>query len=156
LEVDRETLDALLERWPVGRLGTITPAGLPHQVPVVFVAVGDHVYMPLDGKRKRGRTLARVRNVTAHGCASLLLDAYHDDWQQLWWVRLDGSARVVTDEAELLRRVAERLRFKYPQYRTVEPFSGEPTVLDLCWQRASAWSQSGDLTAIRRAAELPP
>lgn len=110
--------------------------------------------MPVDAKRKGRGPLARVRNVTARGYASLLLDSYQDDWRQLWWLRLDGPARVVSGERDLLERVAEQLRRKYPQYLTVAPYAGEPTLLELSWRRTSAWSQSGDLAALRRAAEL--
>jgi PPOX class probable F420-dependent enzyme len=155
LNVDPKILTALLTSWPVGHLATVTPEGRPHQVPVVFVGGSGVVHMPVDAKRKRAGTLARVRNVAANGWASLLLDAYENDWQQLWWVRLDGAARIVTAEPTLLEQTAERLRLKYPQYGAVEPYGAEPTLLELRWSAVSAWSQAGDLAPIRRAAGLP-
>jgi PPOX class probable F420-dependent enzyme len=155
LDIEPGILTALLECWPIGRLATVTPGGAPHVQPVVFVADAGCVYSPVDAKRKSASTLARVRNVHAHGHASLLLDGYCEDWSQLWWVRLDCSARVERDDTALLERAALRLRAKYPQYRTLEPYAGRPTLLALRWERVSAWAQSGDLAAIRGAAGMP-
>jgi PPOX class probable F420-dependent enzyme len=161
VDVPAPTLDALLQRWPVARLATVSPIGHPHLLPVVFAPVEGCVCSPVDGKRKtagrlaRGRLargrLARVRNVEAHGRASLLLDAYADDWAQLWWVRLDGPAWVECDDAELLTAAAAALRAKYPQYQQYDTFSDVPTLLVLRWNRVAAWSQAGDDRPIRRA-----
>jgi PPOX class probable F420-dependent enzyme len=151
LEIDPDTLSALLDRWPVGRLATVRPSGEPHVLPVVFVAEAGCLYSPVDAKRKSAAILARVRNVEAHGRASLLMDGYGEDWSQLWWVRLDGAARVERNDLGLLERVAQHLRRKYPQYRHLAPYSGEPTLLALRWERVTAWAQSGDLTPIRQA-----
>ncbi len=144
MELDAGTLSALLERWPVARLATVTPAGEPHVLPVVFVCEGGCIYSPVDAKRKTGPMLARVRNVEAHGRASLLLDHYAGDWSQLWWVRLDGNAWVEREDARLLARAGELLRAKYPQYETVATYAAEPTLLALRWDRVRAWSQSGE------------
>ena len=154
MQVDADLLSALLNVWPVGRLATVTPAGDPHVVPVVFAALEGCVYSPVDGKRKSVRPLARLANVTAHRRASLLLDHYADDWQALWWLRLDGPAEVVSGDAVPLAAVARRLAGKYPQYRDVAPFSGTPTLLRLRWERVSAWAQSGDVEVMRRAVSL--
>lgn len=162
MELDDETLDAVLRRWPVARLATVTPAGAPHVLPVVFVAEAGCVYSPVDGKRKDAApgaaggatTLARVRNVLANGQASLVLDEYQADWSRLWWVKLDGPARVHRGAGDLADRIARRLRDKYVQYRDVEPFRGEPTLLMLRWARVTAWSQAGGPAPIRRAAGL--
>jgi PPOX class probable F420-dependent enzyme len=124
-------------------------------LPVVFVVDAGCVYSPIDAKRKSASALARVRNVHAHGRASLLLDGYCEDWSQLWWVRLDGAARVERDDTALLERAALRLREKYPQYQTLEPYAGQPTLLALRWERVRAWAQSGDLTPICAAAGMP-
>lgn len=136
----------------MARLATVTPAGAPHVLPVVFVAEGACVYSPVDGKRKDAVRLARVRNVASHGRASLLLDAYSDDWSQLWWVRLDGPAWVERDDTDLLERTAAALRRKYPQYRQFATYAGAPTLLALRWERLAAWSQTGDDQPIRQAA----
>jgi len=155
MTLDTATLDRLLDAWPVGRLATVTPAGDPHALPVVFVALGDGcVGVPVDGKRKRG-TPARLRNVERHGRACLLLDHYAADWSALWWVKLVGAAWV--ERGDTVRRRAEGpLRGKYPQYQDVLPFVGEPTVLMLRWERVTCWTQAGDLSPIRAAARGGP
>lgn len=153
MKVPGATLDALLECWPVARLATLTPAAAPHVLPVVFVVEGDCVYSPVDGKRKDTARLARVRNVESHGRASLLLDDYSDDWNQLWWVRLDGPAWVERDDADLLERTAAALHRKYPQYRQVATYAGAPTLLVVRRQRLAAWSQTGDDGPIRQAVQ---
>ena len=51
---------------------------------------------------------------------ALLADYYDDNWDALWWVRVDGWAAVVEDERGLqdpLDVLAER----YPQYREKRP-----------------------------------
>lgn len=142
--IEPDALNALLDRWPVGRLATVTAIGEPHVVPVVFVADSGCLYSPVDGKRKSTTVLARVRNVEAHGRASIVLDHYDDDWLRLWWVRLEGPAWVERDDGALLARVERLLRRKYPQYgRDIAPYAGEPTLLALRWERVSAWAQAG-------------
>lgn len=105
----------------VGRLATVTPEGRPHVVPCCFALVGDAIYSAVDGKPKTTLALRRLANVEANPTASLLVDHYDDDdWSTLWWVRVDGPARVVADEAE--RDLALRhLTVRYPQYGDVRP-----------------------------------
>ena len=152
MKVDPDTVEALLRHWPVGRLATLTPDQHPHVLPVVFSVESGVVYSPVDAKRKHAGSLARVRNIDAHGRASLLLDEYAPDWSRLWWVRLDGQAWVERGDARLLDRIARRLRQKYPQYRDVAPYAGEPTLLALRPERVTAWTARGDLEPIRNAA----
>ena len=57
---------------------------------------------------------------TAHPFASLLVDRYDDDWSQLWWVRIDGAARVVAEDGDR-RRALDHLCAKYEQYRAQPP-----------------------------------
>lgn len=153
MKVADTTLSTLLEHWPVARLATLTPAGAPHVLPVVFAAEGNCVYSPVDGKRKDTARLARVRNVEGHGRASLLLDEYSDDWNRLWWVRLDGPAWVERDDIALLERTAAALHHKYPQYGQVATYAGAPTLLAVRWERLAAWSQTGGEGPIRQAVQ---
>jgi len=100
----------------VGRLATVTSEGRPHVVPCCFVLDRDVVYTGVDDvKPKASLALRRLDNLAAHPEASLLVDHYDDDWSTLWWIRVDGAGRVVTDAAERPRAV-ELLADKYPQY----------------------------------------
>ena len=104
---------------PVARLATVDAHGSPHIVSVTFAIGGDRVVSAVDGKPKRNGRLRRLENIAANPRVSLLVDHYHEDWRRLWWVRADGTARIVVDGPELTR-VFELLRERYAQYRTVE------------------------------------
>jgi PPOX class probable F420-dependent enzyme len=134
--MDSETMRALVSPAPVAHLATVRRDGRPHVVPICFVVTDDVVYSAVDDKPKRHRHLQRVSNVTATGTASLLVDEYDDDWSRLWWVRLDGRARVVDDAAEAERAIRS-LSDKYPQYRDLPP-SGPVLAVDV--QRWVGWS----------------
>ncbi len=101
---------------PVGRLGTVSGEGRPHLVPCCFVLRDETVYTAVDDKPKSTRALRRLDNIMANGSACLLVDHYEEDWSALWWVRLDGVARVV-DSADEVAEVKGALAAKYPQYR---------------------------------------
>ena len=110
-----------------GYLATASPDGAPHVVPMTFAvvdtaadttvdtAVGTTIYSAVDAKPKRSPRLRRLANVAANPAASVLVDAWDEDWSQLWWVRADGRGRLVGVGAERERAVAA-LRAKYAQY----------------------------------------
>ena len=58
----------------------------------------------------------------------MLADDYADDWDQLWWVRADGQARVVTEGADRERAI-QLLRAKYTQYADPSLPFGAATVV---------------------------
>lgn len=90
-------------------------------MPVTFVAWHDVVVIAVDHKPKISTNLKRLRNIEATGRVALLVDEYDDtDWTRLWWVRVDGTARVIEDEAER-SPLTERLRERYQQYRENPP-----------------------------------
>jgi PPOX class probable F420-dependent enzyme len=120
----------------VARLATVDSGGGPHLVPICFALIGDTVYHAVDHKPKRSQRLRRIANIEATGRVSLLVDEYAEDWSRLWWVRLDGSGRIVTDEPERARAVAA-LVARYPQYRHTPP-AGPVIAVDIAhW---SGWS----------------
>jgi PPOX class probable F420-dependent enzyme len=82
----------------VARLATADAVGRPHIVPVTFAVDGDIVYSAVDAKPKRSTSLKRLVNVAANPAVALLVDHYADDWNELWWVRADGTGRVVEPE----------------------------------------------------------
>ena len=130
--------DAILRRRVedarVGRLATTRPDGRPHVVPCCFVLTGETVYSAVDGKPKTTLALQRLRNLAEHPAASLVVDHYDEDWTQLWWIRLDGTARVLESGAE--RDVAiGALTAKYAQYVEAPP-PGAVIALDVETWRA--------------------
>jgi PPOX class probable F420-dependent enzyme len=102
------------------RLATVRPDGAPHVVPVVFALDGDTVWLVVDEKPKRHRRLQRLVNVEVEPRVSLLVDSYDEDWGRLWWVRVDGRARIVDGGPELERAVGF-LVDRYPQERDPLP-----------------------------------
>jgi PPOX class probable F420-dependent enzyme len=118
----------------VGRLGTVTPEGRPHLVPCCFALVGDSVYSAVDAKPKSTLALRRLANVRVEPRASLLVDHYAEDWATLWWVRVDGTARVLDGGPERESALAA-LATKYDQYRGHPP-PGAVLALDVTAWRA--------------------
>jgi len=100
----------------VARLATADATGRPHLVPVTFAVDGDTIFTAVDAKPKRTTALRRLANVAANPRVALLVDHYDDDWSQLWWVRADGTARVVGPEAPKARRAADLLLARYPRF----------------------------------------
>jgi PPOX class probable F420-dependent enzyme len=109
---------ALLATARVARFATVTPDGRPTLVPVCFAIDGQTIYHAVDHKPKATRELARLRNLRAHPQAAALADHYDDaDWTALWWVRADGTARILDDAPHAIDLLAQR----YPQYRERRP-----------------------------------
>jgi PPOX class probable F420-dependent enzyme len=111
---------ALVDRAQVACLATIDEHGAAHLVPICFVRAGDELYTAVDQKPKRSRDLKRLANLRRDPRASVLVDHYDDDWSRLWWVRLDGTARILEQGAEF-ERVLELLAHKYAQYAAEPP-----------------------------------
>ena len=104
----------------VARLATAGADGLPHIVPISFALDGENLYFAIDAKPKRTTNLKRLRNIAANPNISILVDHYEDDWERLWWVRLDGTARVLTADGEI-QRALDLLAQRYAQYRETRP-----------------------------------
>ena len=95
----------------------------------------DTIFSAVDAKPKSTLQLARLDNIRVHPRVSLLVDHYEDDWNALWWVRVDGPARVL-EEADPVRDVAlEALASKYAQYRTTRP-AGAVIAIEISTWRA--------------------
>lgn len=113
----------------VGRLGTVREDGAPHVVPFVFALRHDTIYAVVDEKPKRTKALQRLANIAAHPRVTVLVDEYEESWDRLWWVRVDGQARVVSEGPERDLAV-ELLSAKYRQYRD-EPPTGPAIIVDI-------------------------
>jgi PPOX class probable F420-dependent enzyme len=117
-------------------LATVGADGLPHVVPICFALVESTAYSAVDHKPKRHPRLRRIANIEDTGHATLLVDHYEETWSALWWVRLDGPARVVHDLNEAGGALAAVVA-KYEQYAQSPP-KGPVIALDVA--RWSGWS----------------
>ena len=119
----------------VARLATVGASGQPHLVPITFALVDERTLITaVDHKPKRTTRLKRLENIRANPQVSVLVDHYAEDWQQLWWARADGRARV---EKAAPAGAAEALAARYRQYRERPP-EGPFIVVEI--QRFSGWS----------------
>ncbi len=125
----------LLDSKPRGFL-TSSYQNSPHVVPVVFVRLHDQIYSPIDAKPKSARKLRRVRNIEHNNAVALILDNYEDNWQKLWWLRLDCLASVVP----ISSAITELLMLKYPQYHSIDVGNSVIELSEIRWQY---WSMDG-------------
>jgi PPOX class probable F420-dependent enzyme len=122
----------------VGRLATVRPDGGPHVVVCCYAVDGDQVWTAIDEKPKSGARLQRLENVRANPRASLLVDHYEENWNRLWWVRVDGAAAVLEIGNEEDRAIAA-LTARYPQYERARP---PGPVITIAIERITGWSAS--------------
>ena len=120
----------------VARLATASAEGRPHIVPIVFALDGDTLYFAVDAKPKKTTRLARLKNIAANPAVSVLVDHYEDDWTRLWWVRADGTAHIMADDAEAQRAI-DLLANRYEQHPIDRP-SGPVVAVHI--DRVTGWS----------------
>jgi PPOX class probable F420-dependent enzyme len=120
----------------VAHMASSDSDGKPHIVPITFVIEGKVLYFAVDAKPKRTTDLKRLRNIAANPAVSILIDHYDDDWDKLWWVRLDGDARILDEPGEIARAL-DLLATRYRQYRISRP---DGPVVAVAIARASGWS----------------
>ncbi|MGH3549998.1 MAG: TIGR03668 family PPOX class F420-dependent oxidoreductase [Pseudonocardiaceae bacterium] len=129
----------------VARLATADAGGRPHVVPMVFAVVSrrdaDTVYSAVDAKPKSSSALRRLANIAANPRVAVLVDHYGPDWRALWWVRADGTGRILDADQPEARDAIARLVARYPQYREQPPL-GPVLAIDVA--RWSSWSAAGD------------
>lgn len=132
------TSDEARARFAAARVARLATAGAdrrPHIVPIVFALDGDTLYSAVDAKPKRTTALRRLANVRENPAVALLVDHYEDDWEALWWVRAEGTGRVLEDPAAAeVRRALALLAERYPQQE------GAGVVLAVDVERWSGWA----------------
>lgn len=119
----------------VARLATAGPLGRPHLVPICFALDGDTMFFAVDAKPKRTSELQRLKNIAANPHVCVLVDHYEEDWTRLWWIRLDGTARILSSDPDL-GHALDLLAERYAQYRERRP--GGPVVA-ISIDRVTGW-----------------
>jgi len=136
--MDSEEMRHRIDGAMVARLATVGADGRPHIVPITFALDEDTMFFAIDFKPKKTADLQRLRNIEANPSVSVLVDHYDEDWTKLWWVRADGSARIVIDGALFENGIA-LLTQRYAQYRSARPAG---PVVSIAIQRMTGWSAS--------------
>jgi len=128
------------ERFAAARhalLATADATGAPHLVPIVFALAGEVIYNAVDRKPKRTTLLRRLANVGENPRVAVLAEHYDEDWTQLWWVRAEGSARILAaGEGEGTEALA-LLAARYEHYQR-EPPPGPILAIEVA--RWSGWA----------------
>jgi PPOX class probable F420-dependent enzyme len=152
--VDAEDRERALTALNSGRravLATIRSDGRPRLVPIAYAPnpADDTivVYSAIDQKPKSSSdplALGRVRDIQHRPNVSLLLDRWSEDWSELDWVRLDGTASLlqpaVAGDTQEHRRAVDLLRQRYPQYEA-QRLEDRP-VIRIDVERVTSWSAS--------------
>ena len=136
--MDADEMRRRIDGAQVARLATVGRDGRPHIVPITFAMNDATIYFAIDFKPKKTTDLQRLRNIEANPSVSVLVDHYEADWTKLWWVRVDGFARIVIDGALFENGIA-RLTQRYAPYRSARPVG---PVVAIAVERMTGWSAS--------------
>lgn len=129
----------LLARSRVARLATVRPDGRPHVVPITFAVTDGTIVTMVDHKPKTTTRLQRLRNIEANPAVAVLVDEWDEDWDRLMWIRVDGSARVHSDD-DVWRRARDALVAKYTQYADHPPMGA---AIAISIGRVTSWGNRG-------------
>jgi len=155
VKLTESTSRELFVAAPSACLGTVDPAGAPHLVPITFAVLvaadvdgpasgrADRVYFAVDAKPKSSPRLRRLDNIRSHSAVCLLADHYDADWNRLWWVRVDGLARILAGDEERTAPI-NLLISKYSQYERQPP---QGPVVEIEVARWSGWAFSEEALA---------
>jgi coenzyme F420-0:L-glutamate ligase / coenzyme F420-1:gamma-L-glutamate ligase len=121
-------IQTFVQTQRVGRLATVDATGQPLVLPICYVLDGETLYSPTDAKPKRVpvQRLKRLQNIRENPRVALVIDEYSEDWRQLSYVLLHGTAEILSEGPEFERAIAT-LRAKYPQYRDM-PIQDNPMI----------------------------
>lgn len=120
---------AFLQAQRAGRLATATRDGAPHVIPVCYACDGASLYIALDSKPKRvaPERLRRVRNILENPRVALVIDRYSDDWSELAYLLIQGTAALLPPGDAEHRRAVALLRERYLQYQAM-PIDRQPVI----------------------------
>lgn len=121
-------VQAFVHSHRVARLATVDAAGQPLVLPICYVVEDEMLYSSTDAKPKRVpvQRLKRLQNIRDHPRVALVIDDYGEDWTQLSYVLLHGTAGIITDGPAFEQAIVA-LRAKYPQYRAM-PIQDNPMI----------------------------
>ena len=136
----QDDLTALLQAYRIGHLATADSTGAPHLVPICFTYDGQAIYSAIDHKPKRrtGYGLKRIRNMVENPRVAFLVHHYEEDWQQLSYVLIRGTATILDSGPERQRALA-LLEDKYVQYQERHLAQGDGLVIKIVPESVQRW-----------------
>ena len=137
-----DSVDRFIRSHFVARLATAGKSGQPHVIPFCYAFESGAFYFVVDEKPKRstGKPLKRIRNMLENPHVALVIDDYSDDWTQLAYVLVTGSATLV-EQNEEYTRVLGVLRERYPQYRVMTLEFPQNTMVRITPTKVIAWGK---------------
>ena len=144
----QDDLMALIQAYRIGHLATADGSGAPHLIPICFAYDGQAVYSAIDHKPKRrtGYRMKRIRNMVENPRVAFLVHHYEEDWQQLSYVLIRGTATILDSGPERQRALA-LLEDKYVQYQERHLAQGAGLVIKIVPESLQRWgwqsSQAG-------------
>lgn len=114
------------------RLATVRSDGRADLVPIVFAFSGDDLFFAVDHKPKSTQRLQRLLNIDHQPVVTVVFDRYDEDWDQLWWVRMRGSAEEVVEPQERSAGL-DALQTKYSQYEGQRPEGAVVRIRPMSW-----------------------
>ncbi|MYE53601.1 MAG: TIGR03668 family PPOX class F420-dependent oxidoreductase [Chloroflexi bacterium] len=122
----------------VARFATADAGGAPYAVPICYAFDGERIYTAIDLKPKTvgGSHLKRVRNILENRNVAIVIDDYSEDWSELAYVMIRGTAEIIEGGEE--RDGAEALlREKYAQY--AEMLEPGCAIISITPKRVVSW-----------------
>jgi PPOX class probable F420-dependent enzyme len=129
-----------VEDQRVAHLATADASSRPHVIPVCFAYIDRRIYIAIDEKPKRSRSLKRLRNIEENPQVALVFDRFDEDWSRLGWVMVRGIARIIQGGPEHQSAVAA-LHERYAQYRSMA-LKDRP-VISVTIERVASWGDLG-------------
>jgi PPOX class probable F420-dependent enzyme len=140
MSMSQDDLTAVVQAHRIGHLATAESSGEPHLVPICFVYDGHAIYSAIDHKPKRrtGYGMKRIRNIVENPRVAFLIQHYEEDWQQLYYVLIRGTATILDSGLERQRALL-LLEDKYIQYRERQLAQGDGLVIKIVPESIQRW-----------------
>lgn len=144
LDIDEATFE-FIRTHRVARLATASLDRQPLAIPVCYVFDGEQIYTPIDEKPKsvEARRLKRVRNIEESPNVALVIDDYSEDWNELAYVLISGTAQILSPVSEIAEhaRAVGLLREKYRQYHSMK--LEQRPIIKITPARIKRWTLAG-------------
>jgi PPOX class probable F420-dependent enzyme len=131
----------LIHSHRIGFLATADAVAVPHLVPICFVVQEGVIYSAIDHKPKRrtGYRMKRIQNMITNPHVAFLVQHYEEDWEQLYYVMVRGTAEIL-EQGNEREHALNLLEEKYPQYRERQLAASAGLVVKIVPEKVQQWS----------------